>query len=418
MKRSDKNRPLKDLKDGSRAVISSPESRLDVDARTLMPTNVAPSQADIVIIGTGFGATMTALMLADRLKSTNRKLLMIERGTWWTTPVSTVQDKNVKTRDFLTRKQQPVQVWSSQNHFMGLVDMFTRCLRRTADTNILTRVFPIFRNEDGLYNRCSQIVSTVKKSTASVLRRCARKNSRQVIPLRVPAGPRPTARSQVRTVVAETATPSPFSSPTMRWYPQPGVVSRETDEQRADLMADWTPPDSMRVHPTRRHQAPMPTKQRRGRDDEGSPAFPRQEPTRRREEEPVGPRHCWAAGSSKDGKFVPQHDDLEILEFVRPTAQDRQLQHPPKHHVPEREDHEASSVARQPAHSTPQPSDRLWSGPFGRRRTRFVHPVDDRPPHRTRHAGGPLVSHSHIGAIAPISRNAEDYCGSRGQLHN
>jgi choline dehydrogenase-like flavoprotein len=120
--------------------------------RTSMPTNITPSHADVVIIGSGFGGTMTALTLADRLKTTNRKLLMIERGTWWTTPVSTVQDKNVKTRDFLARKSQPVQFWSSQNHFMGLVDMFTRCLRRTADENILTRLFPIFRNEDGLYD--------------------------------------------------------------------------------------------------------------------------------------------------------------------------------------------------------------------------------------------------------------------------
>jgi choline dehydrogenase-like flavoprotein len=117
-----------------------------------MPTNTTPSHADVVIIGSGFGATMTALTLADRLKTTNQKLLMIERGTWWTTPVSTVQDKNVKTRDFLARKNQPVQFWSSQNHFLGLVDMFTRCLRRTADENILTRLFPIFRNEDGLYD--------------------------------------------------------------------------------------------------------------------------------------------------------------------------------------------------------------------------------------------------------------------------
>src|SRR5215831_16035082 len=117
-----------------------------------MPSNLAMSEADIVIIGTGFGGTMTALTLADRLKNTNRKLVMIERGTWWTTPVSTVQDKNVKTRDFLARKNQPVQFWSSQNHFMGLVDMFTRCLRITAETNVFTRLFPIFRNEDGLYD--------------------------------------------------------------------------------------------------------------------------------------------------------------------------------------------------------------------------------------------------------------------------
>jgi hypothetical protein len=67
------------------------------------------------------------------------------------------------------------------------------------------------------YSRCSQIVSTVKKSTASMLRWCARTNSRHVIPRRVPTGPRPAFRSHVRTVVADTTMPRPFSSPTMRW---------------------------------------------------------------------------------------------------------------------------------------------------------------------------------------------------------
>jgi choline dehydrogenase-like flavoprotein len=121
--------------------------------RSAMPDGTTPpNEYDGVIIGTGFGGTISALTLADRLKGTSKRLLMIERGTWWTTPVSTVQDKNVKTRDFIARKNQPVQFWSSQNYFMGLVDLFTRCLRRTADDNVLTRLFPVFRNEDGLFD--------------------------------------------------------------------------------------------------------------------------------------------------------------------------------------------------------------------------------------------------------------------------
>src|SRR6266487_2422831 len=92
--------------------------------RSAMPDGTTPPIAyDVVIIGTGFGGTITALTLADRLKGTSKRLLMLERGTWWTTPVSTVQDKNVKTRDFIARKNQPVQFWSSQNYFMGLVDL-------------------------------------------------------------------------------------------------------------------------------------------------------------------------------------------------------------------------------------------------------------------------------------------------------
>src|SRR5438270_13237682 len=94
-----------------------------------------------VIIGTGFGATMTGLSLARALKQKNKSgtILMLERGTWWTTPVSTVQDKEVATYKFLKGKPgQPVQTWASQNHFAGFVDLATRCLRRNG-------------NEDGLY---------------------------------------------------------------------------------------------------------------------------------------------------------------------------------------------------------------------------------------------------------------------------
>jgi len=41
-------------------------------------------------------------------------------------------------------------------------------------------------------------------------------NSRHVISLRLPTGPRPAARSHARTVVADTTMPSPFSSPAIR----------------------------------------------------------------------------------------------------------------------------------------------------------------------------------------------------------
>jgi choline dehydrogenase-like flavoprotein len=104
----------------------------------------------VVVIGSGFGGSMTALSLAERLKEGDAKILIVERGTWWTTPVSTVQDKEVRTYDFLVQKSQPVQLWSSQNHFRGLIDIFTRCFRRTKDASIFTRLFRRLRNEDGL----------------------------------------------------------------------------------------------------------------------------------------------------------------------------------------------------------------------------------------------------------------------------
>jgi choline dehydrogenase-like flavoprotein len=93
-----------------------------------------------VVIGSGFGGTMTALPLAQAFKARGRgeTLLMLERGTWWTTPVGTVQDKEVRAFDFLVGKGQPVQFWSAAEHFRGFLDIFTRCVRRK-------------NNEDGLY---------------------------------------------------------------------------------------------------------------------------------------------------------------------------------------------------------------------------------------------------------------------------
>src|SRR5215213_1431498 len=112
------------------------------------------SHYKVVVIGSGFGGTMTALPLADKFKERKKeeKVLILERGTWWTTPVSTVQDKEVKTAALIAGKEQPVQFWSSQNHFRGFIDIFTRCFRRTKDVNIFTRLFKRLRNEDGLFD--------------------------------------------------------------------------------------------------------------------------------------------------------------------------------------------------------------------------------------------------------------------------
>jgi len=100
----------------------------------------APEHYNVVVIGSGFGGTMTALPLARAFKQRGKgeTMLMLERGTWWTTPVGTVQDKEVKTYDFLLRHGQPTQFWSSQNHFRGFIDLFTRCFRRE-------------QNDDGLF---------------------------------------------------------------------------------------------------------------------------------------------------------------------------------------------------------------------------------------------------------------------------
>lgn len=69
-----------------------------------------------------------------------RKVLLIERGTWWTTPVGTVADKEIGTYTKLKKKHgEPVQFWSSNNSFRGVIDLLTRCMHNPK------------KNPDGLY---------------------------------------------------------------------------------------------------------------------------------------------------------------------------------------------------------------------------------------------------------------------------
>jgi choline dehydrogenase-like flavoprotein len=95
----------------------------------------------VVVVGTGFGGTLSALTVAREFHKRDRgeKVLLLERGTWWTTPVGTVQDREVETSRFLRGKGQPAQSWASAENFRGFIDLYTRCVRRR-------------NNEDGLYD--------------------------------------------------------------------------------------------------------------------------------------------------------------------------------------------------------------------------------------------------------------------------
>src|SRR6267143_3534302 len=94
---------------------------------------------DVVVIGSGFGGTINALSIAREFKNNpkhaKKKILILERGTWWTTPVGTVQDPEVKTVEKLRNANQPVQYWSSNNSFKGLIDIFTRCRKREGNVD-------------------------------------------------------------------------------------------------------------------------------------------------------------------------------------------------------------------------------------------------------------------------------------------
>ena len=70
--------------------------------------------------------------------------------------------------------------------------------------------------KNNTYSRRSQTVSTVKKSHASTVSACSRRNERQLGPARSGVGGIPARASTFRTSVAETLIPSLRSSPTIR----------------------------------------------------------------------------------------------------------------------------------------------------------------------------------------------------------
>jgi len=106
----------------------------------IQPRTVPGGHYKVVVIGSGFGGSLSGLTVARAMDERGRgeKLLMLERGVWWTTPVNTVEDKDGSTARFLRQNGQPVQFWNSIDHFTGLFDLVLRCLRRPG-------------NEDGLY---------------------------------------------------------------------------------------------------------------------------------------------------------------------------------------------------------------------------------------------------------------------------
>src|SRR4030095_15354447 len=125
---------------------------------------------DLVVIGTGFGGTMTSLAVAYNMEAklaakpgvAPLRILMIERGTWWTTPIETIQDKQVNTREFLIWKGQPTQEWSSLNDARGMLDLIGRCRLTPARPQGLYDFSPI--GKTGAFSPRNDGVSVLRAS--------------------------------------------------------------------------------------------------------------------------------------------------------------------------------------------------------------------------------------------------------------
>jgi cholesterol oxidase len=84
-----------------------------------------PFNFDAIVIGTGFGGTVAATRLAQK----GKKVLILERGTWWVTPAKIGKapaSKFKKIPDWAKEQtpKHPVQYWSRPNHRQGMLDFF------------------------------------------------------------------------------------------------------------------------------------------------------------------------------------------------------------------------------------------------------------------------------------------------------
>jgi hypothetical protein len=132
---------------------------------------------------------------------------------------------------------------------------------------------PIHLNDKSTQSRVRTIVSTVKKSVASVPAVCARRQPGP--PPRLGAGPRPCRTKIARTEVADTVMPSAGLADDPQ-IPPPRVLLRQTQHQ-IDRRLRQNPPATTgrRVCPPPRHQLPIPTQKRCRGHQKHSPPVPR-----------------------------------------------------------------------------------------------------------------------------------------------
>ena len=103
---------------------------------------------DAIVIGSGFGASVAALRLAQQ----GKKILILERGTYWLTPEKLGQPPDAhgqKTlREYLKANNLPLQYWTRPNHQRGLLD-FLAAVRSSANKDGLYQ-YSVFKQADVL----------------------------------------------------------------------------------------------------------------------------------------------------------------------------------------------------------------------------------------------------------------------------
>lgn len=121
----------------------------------------------VVVIGSGFGGSMTALSIGRefRNRAQGETVHILERGTWWTTPTGTVQDLDVRTPEHLAANgQHAVQYWPSVDHASGLIDVLGRCFKRDSNPDGLYDITEFGTERTGALARLRRALFGLKKS--------------------------------------------------------------------------------------------------------------------------------------------------------------------------------------------------------------------------------------------------------------
>ena len=108
---------------------------------------------DAIVVGSGFGGTVAATTLVRAQK----RVLILERGTWWISPEELgspppLEPGRPRLADWLKQEKEPVQYWPRPNHKDGLLYLFAANRSK--------------RNPDGLYKITSFEEATVVTASA------------------------------------------------------------------------------------------------------------------------------------------------------------------------------------------------------------------------------------------------------------
>jgi hypothetical protein len=130
-----------------------------------------------------------------------------------------------------------------------------------------------------------------------------------------------------QTLLGDSGTPSPTSSPWIRLYPQPGFGREAQDElprlSRARGPA-WRP---RRIAPAAADEPAMRAKQRRRLDQKRLPPRSRQNPAQRRQQGAVGRPEPRASDLALEHvQLMPKDEDLHLLRPFAATTEHEQLE--------------------------------------------------------------------------------------------